>query len=149
MKRVMNRMQQMKINKLILFFALCFYAASSCYASDSGPFDIAVDQPLLQLAEVKFAEKAPLPSKSTHTHKAKSRSLMPQPKSKVVEQYEIEGYIEQEYIRAVLEVENKQSVIGNIYDYQGNGTYVHGEYLDGALHVYDTAGTHFTIILNE
>ena len=139
----------MKIYRLILFFTLGINVANSCYASESGPFDIAVDQPLLQLAEINFSEKAPRPSRSTNTHKAKSRSLMLQPKSRVVEQYEIEGYINQEYIRAVLEVENKQSVIGNIYDDQGNGTYVHGEYLDGALHVYDNAGTHFTIILNE
>ncbi len=64
-----------------------------------------------------------------------------------VGQYEIEGYMDKEYVRVVLEVEKKGRIVGNIYDKAGKGIYVHGEYQEGALYVYDDEGTEYTIVV--
>lgn len=64
-----------------------------------------------------------------------------------VKQYEIEGYMDKKYVRVVLEVEKKGRIVGNIYDKQGKGIYVHGEYQEGALYVYDDEGTEYTIVV--
>jgi hypothetical protein len=137
---------RMKISTLFWAFLLTVFANQS-FAVDLTQVENSVDEPLLQLAAVSFTDKPSKPKPAPKKRKAKSRSIKPLPRK--IEQYDIEGYIDQQYVRVVLEVADKQTVVGNIYDSQGKGVYVHGEYLDGALHVYDPEGTHFTIILNE
>ena len=98
----------------------------------------------LQLAAVSFSDKPP----EKKIKKDRSRSIKPIPvQPKYVEQYDVEGYINQQYVRLVLEVADHKTVVGNMFDQSGRSVYVHGEYYNGALHVYDTNGTHFTIVV--
>ena len=136
----------MKINILFVLL-LSFGFTDVSLAFDLDAPEISPDEPLLQLAAVSFTDNPSKPAPKKR--KSLSRSIKPKPIPRNIEQYEIEGYIERKYVRLVLEVTDQQTVVGNIYDKKGKGVYVHGEYLDGAFHVYDPEGTHFTIILSE
>lgn len=133
----------MKFRLSFFILALCYYAILPVNAAD---LFVDTTEPLM-LAEISFSEEPSVSKTKQKKRKAKSRSLVPRPRA--IEQYEIEGYIKSQYIRAVLQVANQQSVTGNIYDQQGNGTYVYGKFMNGVLHVYDPAGKHFTIIVND
>lgn len=101
------------------------------------------------VADVNFSELDP--GKQRYPSKSKSKSLQSGMVSQWNQQYELDGYINKKYVRVVLEMQNDNDkyVVGNIYDKSGKGTYIHGEYVDGALHVYDSKGTHFTIVVDK
>lgn len=99
----------------------------------------------LQLAAVSFSEKPSEKKKKA----VRSRSIKPiRVQPQYVEQFEVEGYVNQQYVRLVVEVSDHKTVVGNLYDKSGRGTFVHGEYYHGALHVYDANGRHFTVIVD-
>jgi len=101
------------------------------------------------VADVSFSELNS--GKPKYPPKPKSTLLKPGIGSQRTQQYELDGYINKKYVRVVLEKQNHKDkyVVGNIYDKSGKGTYIHGEYVDGALHVYDRKGTHFTIVVDK
>ncbi len=100
----------------------------------------------INFSEVTITEPTTKPKKKPKSRSIKRQIVRPEHK-----QYEIEGYINknQAYVRMVLEMENDKYVVGNMYDKSGRETYIHGEYVDGALHVYDKQGVHYTIVINN
>ncbi len=100
----------------------------------------------INFSEVTITEPTIKPRKKPKSRSIKKLAVNPERKL-----YEIEGYINknQAYVRMVLEMENEKYVVGNMYDKSGRETYIHGEYVDGALHVYDKRGVHYTIVVNE
>lgn len=103
----------------------------------------------IMFAAVNFSEVNITEPNARPKKKSKPRSIKRKSEKSEIKQYEIEGYINETYVRVVLEQENDNYVVGNMYDKSGKETYIHGEYVDGALHVYDRKGTHFTIVVDE
>jgi hypothetical protein len=74
--------------------------------------------------------------------KNESQSLSDSRKNRL----DIDGYLNSKYVRLSVDVKNKKTVTGYLFDKSGTNTYVYGEYAYGALHVYDSKGTHYTIV---
>ena len=129
------------LTNLCLLYLL--FTIPVCHAQPGDP--ILEQGAGMMLAQVSIHEK--LKEQSRPKPRPKTRSI-----SKViphkVEQYEIEGYMDKKYVRVVLEVENKDRIVGNIYDKAGKGIYVHGEYQEDALYVYDDEGTEYNIVID-
>jgi len=128
-------------NKKSIIFGLFWLISSTCNAD----VNLIKNQPEVDFAAITFSEV----EVKAKPKKAKPRSLKRKNKKPEIKQYEIEGYINKDYVRAVLEMESDKYVVGNIYDKSGKQTYVYGEYVDGALHVYDKKGKHFTIVVDK
>jgi len=95
----------------------------------------------ISLADVSLVE-----SNSGHKKKPIKQHVT---KPKTIEQYQIEGYADAKYVRFVVNVESKNIVNGHRIASNGNKTYVSGEVVDGVLHLYDSKGGHFTVIIAE
>ena len=65
------------------------------------------------------------------------------------ELYEIEGYINSDKVRIVIEMDKNQEVVGNMYNSKGMQTYMHGEYINGAFEMYDAKGEHYRVLMAE
>lgn len=136
-----------KINSLLMLFLFIF---GGCARAAEQDFNEQHSDNYLLLAAVSFSERPHAKSAPEKSKKpVRSRSINPPPMPQRIEQYEIEGYIDNEYVRLILDVDSKKNVVGNIYDKLGKETYVHGEYVDGAFHIYDVNGTHFTVLISE
>ncbi len=134
----------MKKNNKILSGLIGLIVSVSSNAENNN--DAPVTFAAINFSEVTITEPTTKPRK-----KFKSRSIKRSAVNSERKQYEIEGYMNnnQAYVRMVLEKENDKYVVGNMYDKSGKETYIHGEYVDGALHVYDKQGVHYTIVVNE
>jgi hypothetical protein len=134
----------MKNKKKVLSGMIGLIVSVSCNAENNlvTPVKFAA----INFSEVTITEPTTKPKK-----KPKSRSINREIIKPERKQYEIEGYLNnnQAYVRMVLEMENEKYVVGNMYDKSGKETYIHGEYVDGALHVYDKKGKHFTIVIDS
>lgn len=67
-------------------------------------------------------------------------------KKKKIEQYEVQGYVQDKYVRFVIELINGKEIKGHMFVEQGDESYVYGEYIDGTLHIYDMKGEHFIVL---
>ena len=77
-------------------------------------------------------KKKPLPSSVIENNK--------------VEQYQIEGYVNDQYVQIVVETTKNNVVVGQMIQ-NGKNESVSGEIIDGALHLYGKDGTHYTVML--
>lgn len=99
-----------------------------------------------QLAEVEKPAKP--------TEPEKSRSLPTRPKKKIsrpnspITQLHIDGYINKNYVRLVVDIEKNNMLTGYIFEKSNVKTYVYGQKVNGALHMYDENGRHFTVIID-
>lgn len=131
-------MKTIKSSSLLLLFFLI----QSSHAWAGNP--AVIESGGMHLADVNINEKPKdQPKLKTKTKTKTNPKVIPHK----IEQYEIEGYMNKKYVRVVLEVEKKGRIVGNIYDKKGKGIYVHGEYQEGALYVYDNEGTEYIIVI--
>ncbi len=134
----------MKNNKMILSGLIGLIVSVSSNAENNH--DAPVTFAAINFSEVTISEPITKPKKKSKSSSINRQLVKPERK-----QYEIEGYMNnnQAYVRMVLEKENDKYVVGNMYDKSGKETYIHGEYVDGALHVYDKQGVHYTIVIDN
>ena len=97
---------------------------------------------------VENEEEADNKSTITNTKNIKKK-IHHQKKQPKFQQYEIDGYSDSKYVRFVVDVSRDKQVAGRMIEKKGPGRAVHGEFIDGVLHLYDRKGKHFTIIMPE
>ncbi len=99
-------------------------------------------------AEVVFVANGDIPAKKPviKQYDQKKNKIHRTPSK--IEQYQIEGYADSKYVRFVVDITNNKIVNGQMFK---NGTieYVHGEMVDGVLHLYGQTGEHFTVIISK
>lgn len=108
------------------------------------------------VAEQSAAEVSVVEKKSNTVKPPTTRSLKA-PKKKIavmneaINQLHIDGYIDRNYVRLVVDVESNNNLTGYIFEGRGNQakTYVYGQKVNGALHMYDKNGRHLTVVLNK
>lgn len=64
-------------------------------------------------------------------------------------QLHLDGYIDKNYVRLVVDIEKNNMLSGYMFGKDDARTYVYGQKVNGALHMYDQNGRHFTIILDN
>lgn len=104
-------------------------------------------------AKVLFVENEKAGNKSTTANPLNSedvkKKIQHQKKQPKFQQYEIDGYSDSKYVRFVVDVSRDNLVMGRMIEKKGPGRAVHGEFIDGVLHLYDRKGKHFTVIMPE
>lgn len=68
-------------------------------------------------------------------------------KTKKIDQYHVEGYANEKYVRFVVEVMDNQIVGGQMLGKNGDSSSISGEFVNNTLHIYDSNGGHFTVIV--
>lgn len=95
----------------------------------------------------------PNPIKLDTTNSKISPVKKEQPKEKIetakIDRYEIEGYVDSDKVRIVIEIDKNQEVVGNMYNSKGTRTYMHGEYINGVFEMYDAKGEHYRILMAD
>ncbi len=100
----------------------------------------------LAYSAVNMVEKEPA---TDSMQKAK-----PKPKKKIVVspkpivQLHIDGYLDQKYVRLVLDVENDKDVSGYIFFEDGSHKYIYGDKEGNAFHIYNPGGGYINVILD-
>lgn len=99
----------------------------------------------VSFATVNIAEEIKAPLKKTITKDSIKRKIVPQ-KPSVAKQVQIEGYADSVYVRFIVDITKDKMVSGQMIEEAG-ATYVYGEIIDGMLHLYDTHGKHYQVIV--
>ncbi len=94
-------------------------------------------------AKVKIGDDAG----SAAEKKASVKKKLSQPIKKHVQQVEIEGYADSRYVRFVVDIVNSTTVAGQMHGTNGPKSNVHGEIVDGVIHLYEPNGQHYTVII--
>lgn len=90
-----------------------------------------------------------LPDLSSKEKSLKELAIPQKIKTTGTDHYEIEGYVNSNKVRIVIEVDKNQKVVGNMYDDNGMETYMHGEYINGAFELYDQKGEHYRVLMAD
>lgn len=98
------------------------------------------------LVEIEVAE--PLMGQNGQSaQKQRPQEIKSAPKQ--IEQLHIEGYIDKQYVRLVVDIVKDKLVNGYLFENKGVKRYVYGEKINGVLHIYDSEGRHLTVVLDN
>jgi len=97
-------------------------------------------------AGINIAEKSTEPERKQKKNTPLTEKKVPRVKS-TTQQFEIEGYANSVYVRFVVDVVNNKRVSGLMFHENGVSSYVYGDIVNGVLHIYDSKGLHFTVIV--
>ncbi|MDT8405842.1 MAG: hypothetical protein RQ715_01185 [Methylococcales bacterium] len=76
----------------------------------------------------------------------KSQAEKQTPKTiKVAEKMDIDGYVDGSYIRLAIDVLPNKDVVGYLFEGKKR-TYIYGQKVQGALHMYSEDGRHITVV---
>jgi hypothetical protein len=96
-------------------------------------------------ATVNIAEEIKAPQKKQTAKGLLKEKIKPQ---KNRQQFQIEGYVDSDYVRVIVDNVSKDEIItGQMFQENGEAIYVHGEFVDDVLHLYGPKGRHFTVIV--
>ena len=94
-------------------------------------------------ATISLAEGEPPPAKKLAVKKKINHKI----KQRKNKQYNIEGYVDSNYVRFVVELTDNNLIAGQMVRGDGHNVPVSGTLVNGVLHLYDLNGTHFTVVI--
>jgi len=98
-------------------------------------------------ATVNIAEEVKEPNKKQLLKVGKEKISLQTERNKP--QIEIEGYVDSNYVRVIVDTSEDKLVTGQMFRENGKSIYVYGEFVNDELHLYDPKGKHFTVIMSK
>lgn len=100
----------------------------------------------VQLPEVK---RTPLKTRSLLHYKLndKSQPTLQETDTEKHRQYELQGYLNKQYVYLIVEKTGDKQIVGYVFDGTGNKKYVYGEWVNKTLQIYDPSNTKSTVSL--
>ena len=120
------------MKKLILFYLIA-YSFSSYSNAD------------VSLISNKDVHTESTSSKETRHKKLPMKVIKPQ----IIKQLHIDGYIDSNYVRLIVDIVNGKKLTGYLFEQTDSKKYVYGEKINGVLHLYDPNGRHLTVVLDR
>ena len=99
-------------------------------------------------ATVNIAEEIKVSEKKQITNSRGKRTISTN-KEKNKQQLQIEGYVDSNYVRVIVDISKNKLITGQMFLENGDATYVYGEFVEDVLHLYEPEGRHFTVIISK
>lgn len=128
------------MKKLLLICVITF-----CFHSYSYAIITIVDNEATNPAP---KPKPPAVTKVTKRKKA-TYKVKVKPKYRRIEQLHIDGYIDAEYVRLVIDIVNGKKFTGYLFEHGDSQMYIYGEKINGVLHIYDENGRYLNVVMSK
>jgi hypothetical protein len=103
----------------------------------------------LKLAGITFSNPPPSSAHEVPPKKKHNKDSKVPPKPVNTTQYEIKGYIKDNYVRINIQITNNNLLTGYMFIEDGPAKYVYGKLANGVLYMYDSHGELYTVLFEE